>query len=83
MSDLNLPEPPAGHFWRITTALGCQRVLLRKRVWFFSVLIDDVIPVGEGSPEANVLFGAELILERLANRQRHNEFMMKHGGDHD
>lgn len=83
MADLNLPPAPEGHFWRITTALGMPRVLLRKRVWFFSVLVDDVIPVGESSPEKNVLFGAELILHRLAERERSEDFMNQFGGDHD
>lgn len=41
---LNLPSLPATHFWRVTeTSFHMDEVQLRRRLWFFSIKVDDAL----------------------------------------
>ncbi|MGO2067631.1 hypothetical protein [Glutamicibacter arilaitensis] len=85
MSELNLPSAPEGHFWRVFQTMGLERIQLRKKVWFFSVKIGDIIPImlHDATPAEAVEWGAHQILERLRVRQESEDFIKEHGGDHE
>jgi len=84
MGELDLPPAPEGHFWRVFETLGLERVQLRKRVWFFSVKVDDIIPImaWDATPAETVEWGANQILKRLKVRQESEQFFKQYGGDH-
>lgn len=81
MSDLNLPPAPDGHFWRVSSVLGLPKVNLRKHVWFFSVEVDAIIPLGMDSDKEAVEWAAQEILDRIAARAERRSFMSRNGGD--
>ena len=83
VSELNLPPAPEGHFWRVFQTMGLERVQLRKRVWFFSVKVGDIIPIMNATPAEAVEWGAQQILDRIRIRQESEDFIKQHGGDHE
>ncbi|WP_181578173.1 hypothetical protein [Arthrobacter sp. AQ5-05] len=82
MSGLNLPTPPENHFWRIGSVLGLPVVKLRKRVWFFSVLVNEIIPIGDATDKENVEWAAQEILDRITAHEERRQFISKYQGDH-
>lgn len=81
MSDFQLPEPPPNHFWRITRTLGMPGLQLRRKVWIFSVCVDDIIPVGDSPPERRIMWAAKELLDRVEQRKRNQAFTEQHYGD--
>lgn len=83
MDKLDLPTPPPRHFWVIKSVLGLPLLELRKKVWFFSVSVDGIIPLNDGQhPEDRIKWAAAAMLDRLDTRNADRDFLDKHYGAH-
>lgn len=61
--------------------LGLVQVQLRKRVWFFSVNVNTIIPLMDGADEEAAEWAAHEILRREAIEAAHDQFIRKNAGD--
>lgn len=83
MHNFDLPTPPPGHFWMVRAIMGMPMLELRKKVWFFSVCVDGIIPLKDGQlPEDRIKWAAAAMLDRLDARHQDHAFLDKHYGAH-
>lgn len=81
MPDFNLPPAPEGHFWSITSMMGLPMLVLRKKVWFWSVYVDGSIPIGDQTPGERIEWAAQRILNDFYTKQQDEQFLSKHRGN--
>lgn len=64
--DTGLPELPEDLFWRVKKSFGQSVIQLRRKVWFFSVKVDEEFLVRVN--RSYILEDADTIVRRYNNR---------------